>query len=92
MVPKDFDELETSFLPDHEILTLAKDQPEYLPLQIVRFVDDPEGRFISRWTFSEEERKAIAAGEDLYLEQLTFGRRFQPILPTIGLRDFCPKD
>jgi hypothetical protein len=35
---------------------------------------------------------AIAAGADLFIEQLTFRQRLQPILPTVGLRTFCPKD
>lgn len=47
-------------------IVLAKDQPEYLPLPIV-YLDTPSRPMISRWRFSDEERKSIAAGADLVL-------------------------
>jgi len=47
---------------------------------------------ISRWTLTADERQRIAAGDDLYIEHLTFGHPFQPVLPAVGLREFCPAD
>lgn len=93
MEPKSIadDPLDLAFLPAHKVINLAAQQPQYRPLQIVR-LDGAEGRCISRWTFTPDERARIAAGEDLFLEQLTFGTLFQPILPTVGLRDMCPRD
>lgn len=98
MEPTSFELEQTVFLPPHMQILLAASQPEYRPLEVVQLLGD-EGRCISRWRFTPEERAAVAAGEDLYLEQLTFNpglrdpaRLFQPILPTIGLRDFCPAD
>lgn len=98
MEPRLWDELDRAFLPPHRKIMLASEQPEYRPLEIVQ-VDGSDGRCISRWTFTPEERAQIAAGEDLYLEQLTFNpgfqdptRLFQPILPNVGLRVLCPKD
>jgi len=76
---------QTAFLPPHDLVTYAKDQPQYRPLQVAR-LHGGEGRLISRWTFTSEERAQIAAGEDLYIELLTFGQPLQPILPTVGLR------
>ena len=93
MEPKHFDDEDRDFLPEHQYVVLAKNQkPKYRELPVVRFMQGPEYRVISRWSLTPEERARIAAGEDLYLEQLTFGNLFQPILPTVGLRDFCPKD
>lgn len=87
-----------AFLPPHQVRVLAKDQPQYRPLPLVQ-LDGPEGRCISRWTLTSEERDALIAGADLFIEQLTFNPGFQnpnqlyqPVLPTVGLRDFCPKD
>src|SRR5437773_6547519 len=98
MNPIDFDPLEREFLPPHREVIWAKDGqpnkagvPRYRPLQTL-VLDGQEGRVISRWTLTPAEREAIAKGEDLYLEQLTFGNKLQPILPTVGLRTFCPAD
>jgi len=91
MEPIALEDEQRVFLPDHDVVTFAKDQPEYRPLPAVVF-HGPERRVISRWTLTADERARIAAGEDLYVEQLTFGGALQPILPTIGLRDFCPAD
>lgn len=89
MEPTGFELEQTAFLPPHELITYAADQPEYRPLPVVRLTGK-EGRVISRWTLTPEERARIAAGEDLYIEMLTFHQPLQPVLPTVGLRDFCP--
>lgn len=34
---------------------------------------------ITRWKFSDAERKAIADGKDLYLSIMTFGNPLQPV-------------
>lgn len=91
MHPIELEEEQRVFLPEHTVVTFAKDQPEYRQLPAVIFTG-PERRVISRWTLTPDERAKIAAGEDLYVEQLTFGSALQPILPTVGLRDFCPAD
>lgn len=71
-------------LEPYEIV-YAKDQPEYLPLPVLR---SPTGILYSRWKFSAEERAAIAAGADLYVSTHTF---FQPLQP-IGLEVLHPPD
>lgn len=70
-----------------EEITVAEDQHEYVPL-VVALHADPGGSgspvLLTRWRLSEEERAAIAAGEDLYVGCLTFGERLQPLLVTVG--------
>lgn len=98
MVPTEFTDDERAFLPEHEAVTFAKDQPEYLPLPAVVLEGDL-ARTISKWQLTDAERASIAAGECVYLEQLRFvdpatGRPnpLQPIRPTVGLRAYCPRD
>ncbi len=69
------------------VTVFGKNQPEYQPLPALRR-EGPEGNVMTRWSFTEEERKLIAAGEDLWLEQLTFGQTFQPQRPTVGLPEW----
>lgn len=56
---------------------LAENQKEYLPLPTFR----TQLTTISRWRLSDEERAYITAGGDLFLAQLNFGDRIQPLLP-----------
>jgi hypothetical protein len=60
----------------------AKDQPEYLPLPVLRSGD---GKVLSRWTPTEAERKAIAEGADVLLICWTFNRPLQPLW--VGIND-----
>ena len=39
-----------------------------------------DGRVVSRWQPTDEERVKIAAGADVYLTQHTFNQRLQPVL------------
>jgi hypothetical protein len=55
----------------------AKDQPEYAALPTFR----TDKALISRWKLSEEERRHIAEGGDLFICVLHFGQPLQPILP-----------
>lgn len=91
MEPITFEAEDVALLPPHELIIYAKDQAEYKALPVAR-IEGVEGRVISRWSLTDEERKKIAEGADLYIEQLTFGDPLQPILPTIGLREMCPTD
>lgn len=64
-------------LEKHEIV-MAKDQPEYNPLRCL-LGNTPEGERLSRWTLTEDQRKAVANGADIFLELLTFNRPMNPI-------------
>ena len=73
----------SAIFPDLEgcEVTYAKDQPEYNPLRTLT-----DGTtVISRWSPTPEQRAAIMAGEDLFLELVTFGGPLQPIRLSIGL-------
>ncbi len=59
-------------------IVLGKNQPEYVPLPAV-FLDTPSLPMITRWRLTEEERKLIAEGADIVLQQLTFRQLFQPV-------------
>lgn len=61
----------------------AKNQPEYIPLRTLRGMNH-EGRVLSRWTPTEEQRKAIAEGKDIFLVLLTFHGPLAPSMMLIG--------
>lgn len=61
--------------------TYAKDQPEYLPLPTLASRD---GRVVSRWQPTPEERQAISDGADIFLMLYTFNKPLQPIVMTVG--------
>lgn len=63
-------------LEPHE-RTYAEHQSAYVPL---RALVAPDGRVLTRWALSPEQRQAVAQGADLYLQTLTFGRPLQPVL------------
>jgi len=68
---------------------VAEEQHDYAPLAaaVVRFSDGIVG-LQTRWTFTSEERKAIARGEDLYLFVMTHGRPLQPVKLEVGPPDW----
>lgn len=72
--------------------TIAEDQAEYFPLTGA-FVTHPDFGHAKGATYntvvvafrpSDEERRRLAAGEDLYIGLLTFGAPMQPIQLMIG--------
>jgi hypothetical protein len=78
--PKDgpvFDGLE-----EKEVV-FAKNQPQYLPLRAL-VSDGLQGMVVTRWTLTEDQRAAIARGDDLFLVLRTFGNPLQPIQLATG--------
>jgi hypothetical protein len=72
-------------LPDgSRPLLLAEHQEEYQTLPVVR---TPDGKFISRWTLTPEERAEVAAGADVYLT-VWAGRQQPPVQVTVGPVDW----
>jgi hypothetical protein len=57
---------------------LARLQGEYEPLPVYIF-PDPKGRIAFCCRLSDAEIAEIVATRTLWVQQLTFGRRFQPI-------------
>lgn len=64
-----------------EAIVIAKNQPEYLPLPSLVSAD---GRVVSRWKLTEEERVAVANGADLFLTVTTHQARLQPVMLQIA--------
>jgi hypothetical protein len=60
-----------------ELIALKQEQYNTLPSIIGHAPNFP---VTSRWTFTSEERAAIAAGRDIWITLLTFGGLLQPIL------------
>lgn len=55
----------------------GEEQPDYKPL-VGR--QTPQGyALITKWHLSEEDRRAVLDGADLFLHILTFGRPLQPV-------------
>jgi hypothetical protein len=76
-------------LSEKEIM-YAEGQPQYVPVRVAITPAAPEygpqARYlVTRWAFSDEERRQIAAGEDIYVAQLNWGNPMTPIL--VGLRE-----
>lgn len=57
-------------------VTFAQNQPEYHPLPALVYED---GKVLTEWSFTEEERGRIARGENLRLWIWTFGSPLQPV-------------
>jgi hypothetical protein len=67
--------------------TLAEEQEDYAPLTVAIYGDNGDlgpRTLLSRWRLTDEERAAIAAGEDLYIGLVTFGQPMQPISVQVG--------
>ena len=74
MTPRDLVDLAAD--PEPRSVILAKDQPQYDPLPALVYND---GRVLTEWTFTEEERERIIRGENLRLWVWTCGRPFPPV-------------
>jgi hypothetical protein len=71
---------------------IAEDQPDYETLTVVRYDVPPFGvALLTRWTFTDEERAAIAEGEDIYLLCLTHGQPLQPLHMVVGPEEFIAR-
>jgi hypothetical protein len=63
--------------------TYAEHQPEYMPLRTLVGVTE-QGRVLSRWRPTPEQRKMIAEGKDIFLVLLTFHRPLAPSMMLIA--------
>jgi len=71
------------FFPESN-LTLAKDQPQYMPLPVHRVPNDPTGRVVSCWKLNWRERLDVLLQGKVWQQTLTFNRNLQPqLLSTI---------
>ena len=67
-------------------IVVAEKQDEYRDLPSVKTT---QAQTITRWTFTDEERRRIFEGEDLYITILGQGA-INPIMPTVGVVDWTP--
>lgn len=67
----------------HKEVVYARIQPQYIPLRTLVSAG-ADRKVISRWTLTEEQRKAVADGADIFLQLLTFGDPLQPIIMAVG--------
>lgn len=63
-----------------EETTIAKDQPEYIPLPAVV---DADGVVTTRWSLTWRERLRLIFGGSVYLQTWTFNQPLQPIMLSI---------
>ena len=66
-------------------VTLAKDQPEYIPLPVRRLSRpvNPEGLATSCWHLTVRERLRLLVTGKLWLNQLTWHQPLQPQRPSV---------
>lgn len=62
--------------PEPRFVEIAKDQPQYQTLPALVYND---GKILTEWKLTEDEREAILRGENIRLWIWTFGRPLQPI-------------
>jgi hypothetical protein len=67
--------VEISVLKEQEV-TYAEDQPEYMPLPVIRSVD---GVVMSRWELTDEEMEILKETKSIYLQVHTFNQMLQPV-------------
>lgn len=70
-------------------ITLAEEQLQYAPLVVACYVNAQTGELealLSRWRLTDEERAAIAAGEDVYLAIVS--PRHPPVSVMVGPGDW----
>lgn len=70
---------------------LAREQGEYEPLPVYAFPADPQGRVAFCMRLGPVELEEIARTGTLWVQQLTFGRRFQPIALSTQRPEDLPK-
>ncbi|MGE0227778.1 MAG: hypothetical protein AB7I38_11065 [Dehalococcoidia bacterium] len=80
---------ELQHVQPYELLLIGANQPEYEPLPAVMF-PGPEGRMVTRWRPSLDERRAIMDGACVELAVMTFNEPLQPVLLGVqGVRYDC---
>jgi hypothetical protein len=74
-------------------VTVAEDQHDYLALTaaVVEWRDGSRG-ILTRWRLTDDERRRIAGGEDLYVTLLTFGQPMQPLGIDVGTPEYITGD
>jgi hypothetical protein len=73
----------------HEI-TYAEEQEDYMPLTVaIHPHTDGSRSLLTRWTLTPDERRLVAAGEDIYIAQLNFGGPMAPLVVRCGPAEYA---
>lgn len=71
-------------------ITIAEEQEEYMPITAALYEFDNGARgLLTRWTFTPEERLAIANGEDVYILEVVFNQKMTPLVVRCGPGEFA---
>ena len=62
--------------PEPRFVEIAKDQPEYRTLPALVYKD---GKILTEWSLTEDERARLIRGENLRLWIWSFGQPLQPV-------------
>ena len=73
-------------LEKHEVV-FGSLQPQYIPLPALR---SPDGRVMSRWELTPEEREMIANGADVLVTIHTFNQPYPPTTLEVASVDSNP--
>ena len=65
--------------------TIHSENPDILPLPVAFVIHGDDTPIVSRWQPTQDERDAIAAGQDIYVTVLTYGRRLPPLAVGVGV-------
>lgn len=68
---------------EQQEVVYAANQPQYTPLRTLVSAGI-EKKVLSRWALTEEQRKAVADGADIFLQLHTFGAPLQPVVMALG--------
>lgn len=73
--------VDPALVPDgSKAVVIAEHQDEYRDLPSIR---TPDGQVITRWTLTDDERRAVASGEDIFVTLLA-GGSINPFFVTVG--------
>lgn len=61
-----------------QTVTIAEDQPQYLPFPAYRFKNDSQGRIVACWSLTWRERFAALFRGVIWQQVLTFNMPLQP--------------
>jgi hypothetical protein len=65
--------------------TYAENQLEYAAVTVAIHDNGDGSRYLlTRWRLTDEEKAAVARGEDVYVAQLNFGQSMTPLVVQIG--------
>lgn len=67
-------------------VVFGKDQPEYRQLPALA-LQDKNGIVITCWEFTDEEVEEIIKTKKMYIQQMTFNKGIQPLLPIVDIAD-----